>query len=425
MQLPSQLNQISRDTRPLLQHYHDIRIVSESYIAPLSDADATVQSMEDASPAKWHMGHVTWFFETVILREYSKGYQPFEDTFHYLFNSYYEALGARQPRPLRGMLTRPSLEKVMVYRSYVDEHMKRFLETDQSVEIAGLVELGLNHEQQHQELLLTDILHLFAQNPLKPAYKEPEPLAYDKDMELASGWTGFDGGVLKFGASDEGFAFDCERPVHKALVNPFKLANGPVTNRQWLEFVQDGGYHNPLLWLSDGWAKCQAEDWTAPLYWEKRDSEWWVMTLRGMQHVDLDAPVCHISYYEADAFATWADKRLPFEHELELAAHEADIKGNFASSGRLRSAPVKHTGSIAGLYGDVWEWTGTSFSPYPKFKAESGVVGEYNGKFMSGQQVLRGGSCATSEGHMRPTYRNFWHPEKRWQFTGLRLAEDV
>ena len=425
MHSPSQSNQISKNTKPFTQQYSDVRAVSESYVASLSDADATVQTMEDTSPAKWHMGHVTWFFETVILKEHLEGYQPFEDTFHYLFNSYYEALGARQPRPLRGMLTRPSLEKVMEYRSYVDEHMVRFLETDKAADLSNLIALGLNHEQQHQELFLTDILHLFAQNPLKPAYKEPEPLAYDKDIKLASGWTAFDGGVLEFGSSEEGFAFDCERPVHKAFVNPFKLANGPITNRQWTEFINDGGYKNPLLWLSDGWAKCQAEGLEAPLYWENRDNEWWVMTLRGMQHVDPDAPVCHISYYEADAFATWANGRLPLEYELELAALGVDLKGNFASAGRLRTAPVKHTGGIAGLYGDVWEWSASSFSPYPKFKAESGVVGEYNGKFMSGQQVLRGGSCATPEGHMRPTYRNFWHPEKRWQFTGLRLAEDV
>ncbi len=421
----SQSNQVSKQPKNLSHLYSVVRAVTENYAKPLSDADATVQSMEDASPAKWHLGHVTWFFETVILKEYLENYQPFEDKFHYLFNSYYEALGARQPRPLRGMLTRPSLAKVLEYRAYVDEHMLRLIEAGYSADIAGLIELGLNHEQQHQELFLTDILHLFAQNPLKPAYKEPEPLVYDKDRELAHGWTSFEGGVKEFGAEPGGFAFDCERPLHKGLVNSFKLANGPVTNREWLAFIEDGGYRNALLWLSDGWAKCLSNAWEAPLYWEKRDTEWWVMTLRGMQHVDMDAPVSHVSYYEADAYATWANKRLPLEYEMELAAKQAEVTGNFASTGRLRAAPVKHTGGVAGLFGDVWEWSASSFSPYPKFKAESGVVGEYNGKFMSGQQVLRGGSCVTSKGHLRPTYRNFWHPEKRWQFTGLRLAEDI
>ncbi len=422
----SVLNPIKQTTLKVsVERYKHIRAATEKLAENLSDADATVQSMEDASPAKWHLGHVSWFFETVILKEHLSGYQPFEETFHFLFNSYYETLGERHPRPLRGMLTRPSLDKVLEYRAYIDKHMHELLDENTEHEVLKLVELGLNHEQQHQELLLTDILHLFAQNPVKPCYKEPEPLAYDPSPKLAEGWTEFAGGIMNFGADGVAFSFDCERPKHKALVHPFKLANGPVTNRDWLKFIAQGGYENPLLWLSDGWALCQEEKWQAPLYWQKHDNEWWEMTLRGLQSLDLNAPVCHVSYYEADAYATWAGKRLPYEYELELAAQNKPVDGVFSQSGRYRPAPVLAGTGVEGLFGNVWEWTASSFSPYHGFTAENGAVSEYNGKFMSGQYVLRGGSCATPEGHVRSTYRNFWHPDKRWQFSGLRLAEDV
>jgi len=417
----------------LRAHYGRVRSETEALAQGLSDADATAQSMEDASPAKWHLAHVSWFFEEVILKGHSPDYTEFDEQFSFLFNSYYDAVGERQPRPKRGMLTRPSLERVMAYRTHVDDHMDRMLAAGVAVDVRALVELGLNHEQQHQELLLTDILHLFAQNPLKPAYRDPGPLAYEPGRALATGYTAFEGGTLKFGAErGSGFHFDCEGPVCEQLVQPFRLANGLVTGAEWLRFIKDGGYGNPLRWLSDGWANAQAEGWQAPLYWEKRDTaagepEWWTMTLRGMQPVDMDAPVCHISYFEADAYASWAGKRLPSEFELELAAKSTPVKGNFASSGRLRPAPVyaAEDGGVAGLFGNVWQWTSSSFAPYRGFQPNEGVTGEYNGKFMSGQQVLRGGSCATPEGHMRPSYRNFWHPEKRWQFTGLRLAEDI
>lgn len=412
--------------RPSVAAYQRVRKESEALTAGLSDADATVQSMEDASPAKWHLAHVTWFFEEVILKPNVPGYRPFNDRYGFLFNSYYEAVGERQPRPKRGMLTRPALEDVYAYRAYVDAQMETLLTRDLSADVLALVALGLNHEQQHQELLLTDILHMFAQNPLKPAFRDPGPLEVETGRELAAGYKSYEGGTIEFGAGGNRFFFDCEGPRHKALVEPFALAKGPVTARDFAAFIADGGYENPLLWLSDGWARILDEGWRAPLYWECRDGDWWAMTLRGLQPVDLDAPVTHISYYEADAFSSWAGKRLPSEYELELASREQSIEGNFAASGRLRTAPVyeRDDGGVAGLYGDTWEWTASAYAPYRGFKPNEGVVGEYNGKFMSGQQVLRGGSCATPEGHMRPTYRNFWHPEKRWQFTGLRLAED-
>lgn len=408
--------------------YAYVRGGTDALAANLSDADATVQSMEDASPAKWHLAHVSWFFEEVILKHYVPGYAEFDEQFSFLFNSYYDAVGARQPRPKRGMLTRPSLDRVKNYRAYVDDHMDKFLVQDMEPDVAALVELGMNHEEQHQELLLTDILHLFAQNPLRPAFRDPGPLAFEPGKVLATGYTCFEGGVLEFGAETGGeFHFDCEGPRHEELVHSFKLANGPVTGADWLAFIEGGGYENPLLWLSDGWAKAQAEGWQAPLYWERQQGKWWTMTLRGLQPVDMDAPVCHVSYYEADAYASWAGKRLPSEFELELAAQGKEIKGNFADSNRLRPAPVYARGDsgVAGLYGNVWQWTSSSFAPYRGFTPNEGVVAEYNGKFMSGQQVLRGGSCVTPAGHIRPTYRNFWHPSTRWQFTGLRLAEDI
>jgi len=421
----TQPKQVARSQDDLQAQYQHIRSETEALTAELSDADATVQSMPDASPAKWHLAHTSWFFETVILQAFGRNYSPFNTHYNYLFNSYYEAVGDRQPRPLRGLLTRPSLCDIMAYRSHVDAHMEVILTGSITPELAGLVELGLGHEQQHQELLLTDILHLFAQNPLKPAFRDPGPLAYDASLPLAGGYKSFKGGLLEFGADKTGFSFDCETPRHQQLVHPFALALAPVSGGEWAAFIAGGGYDDPLLWLSDGWAKRLEEDWKAPLYWESRDGVWWSMTLRGMQPVDLDAPVCHVSYFEADAYATWAGKRLPSEFELELAAQDQPVQGNFTASERLRPAPLRAPeGVMAGLYGDVWEWTSSPFTPYRGFKPYEGVMGEYNGKFMSGQQVLKGGSCATPSGHMRPTYRNFWHPEKRWQFTGLRLAED-
>lgn len=417
----------SRQPSELLQRYESCRQRSVSLVAGLSDADLTVQSMDDASPGKWHLAHTTWFFETLVLAAFSRTHRPFDAQFAFLFNSYYEALGARQPRPRRGMLTRPTLATVMAYREATDAAMTRLLEQGITREAEGLVELGIQHEQQHQELMLTDLLHLFAQNPLRPVYR-PQLRAVGSAPVAASRthWVPFDGGQQLIGDSGEDFAFDCERPRHATLLQPFALASRPVNNREWLEFMADGGYAQPLLWLSDGWQRLQAEGWQAPLYWRQAGGEWLQMSLRGELAVELDAPVCHISHYEADAFARWAGRRLPTEAEWEVAAAGQALHGNFAGSGALRPQAPRHDTQwpLAQLYGDVWEWTASPFTGYPGFRPATGQAGEYNGKFMSGQMVLRGGSCATPEGHVRASYRNFFQPHQRWQFSGLRLAKD-
>ena len=324
------------------------------------------------------------------------------------------------------MITRPSLETVYAYRDHVDRAMASLMQDDLSRGLADLIELGCNHEQQHQELLLTDILHLFAQNPLHPAYRDPGPIAVARTDSAPPGYRKFDGGVVEIGHDGAGFAFDCEGPRHRALVEPYELADRLVTNAEWMAFIADGGYRTPLLWLSAGWATVQAEGWTAPLYWDEREDGFWSMTLRGAQPVDPAGPVTHVSYFEADAFATWAGRRLPSEFEWERAAVQEPLSGNFVESGRLRpaAAQVGQPG-LRQIYGDVWEWTRSAFAPYPRFKPAEGAVGEYNGKFMCGQFVLRGGSCATPASHMRPAYRNFFPPGARWQFSGLQLAGDA
>ena len=410
----------------LLTLYQSVRDATRRLGAPLSDADATVQSMPDASPAKWHLAHTTWFFETMVLEQNLTGYRVFDRAFNFLFNSYYESIGARQPRPRRGMITRPSLDTVYAYRDHVDRAMASLTQDGLPPPVADLIELGCNHEQQHQELMLTDILHLFAQNPLRPAYKDPGPVAVSETDNSPPRYRRFDGGVVKVGHDGQGFAFDCEGPRHCVLVEPYELADRLVTNAEWMEFMADGGYRTPLIWLSAGWTTAQSEGWTAPLYWEEREGAYWSMTLRGAQPVDPAAPVAHVSYFEADAFATWAGRRLPSEFEWEHAAEREPMRGNFVDSGRLRPAPAQAgQQGLRQIYGDVWEWTRSAFAPYPRFHAAEGAVGEYNGKFMCGQFVLRGGSCATPANHMRATYRNFFPPDARWQFSGLRLAGDA
>jgi ergothioneine biosynthesis protein EgtB len=407
------------------QMFLRVRAATGGLAAPLSDAGATVQSMPDASPAKWHLAHTTWFFEAMVLTPESAAYRCFDERFNFLFNSYYESVGARQPRPLRGLLTRPTLAEVLAYREHVDAAMRDLLRRGPSPRTLGVIELGCHHEQQHQELLLTDILHLFAQNPLRPAYRESVPLPVET-FDRVQTYKTLPGGVFDIGHEGRGFAFDSEGPRHAVRLEPFRLSDRLVTNREWMEFMSDKGYQNPLLWLSDGWAKVREEGWSAPLYWEARDGEYWSMTLRGVQPVDLDAPVTHVSYFEADAFASWMGRRLPTESEWEVAAQSLPVDGNFAGSGRLRPKPAAMPdGSLRQMFGDVWEWTRSAFMPYPRFRPMEGALGEYNGKFMSGQFVLRGGSCVTPEDHVRATYRNFFAPHTRWQFSGLRLAEDA
>jgi ergothioneine biosynthesis protein EgtB len=405
----------------------DTRHISHELAGPLSAEDMVVQAMEDASPTKWHLAHVTWFFETFILVKHLPAYRPFDDAFNYCFNSYYETQGPRQPRPKRGVLTRPSSERVLAYRAHVDEALGALFArgVEEGSEVARLIEVGINHEQQHQELLLTDILALFAANPLRPAYRAPRPRAA-VPQPGAPGWVEHAGGIRQAGHDGKGFAWDNEAPRHDVLIHPFRLADRLVTNGEWLEFMADGGYRAATLWLADGWATVNREGWEAPLYWEQRDGQWLAMSLEGLQPVEVSAPVCHVSYYEADAFARWAGKRLPTEFEWEIAAQGLAVDGNTLATRALRPLPAgAATGEPRQMFGDVWEWTQSAYLPYPGYQPPQGALGEYNGKFMVSQQVLRGASCATPEGHSRATYRNFFYPHQRWQFMGLRLAAEI
>ncbi|PZU14782.1 MAG: ergothioneine biosynthesis protein EgtB [Sphingobium sp.] len=410
----------------LAARYSAVRELTNALTAPLSDADATVQSMPDASPAKWHLAHVSWFFETFVLRDHVEGYRPFDPRFAFLFNSYYEAEGDRHARPLRGMLTRPSLDDVRAYRAHVDEAMIRAIGLLPHAARA-LVNLGLHHEQQHQELLLTDLLHLFSLNPLEPALFVSPPAA-SVDLPGALHWIEGREGLVEIG--DDGrsdFSFDCEGPRHRAILHPHALAHRPITNGEWIEFIEDGGYRTASHWLSDGWAWVKEERIGAPMYWKHGEQGWTRFGLDGRQPVNPAAPVTHISLYEADAYASWAGARLPTEAEWESAAQNIPpASGNqLDGAGCPRPRPADQGSTLDQMFGDVWEWTGSAYRPHPGFRTAPGAVGEYNGKFMSGQFVLKGGSAATPRGHMRTSYRNFFYPHQRWQFTGLRLAKDL
>lgn len=399
----------------LSERYRATRQLTASLAAPLSEADATLQSMPDASPAKWHLAHTNWFFETFLLRDHAPGYRLYHDSWPFLFNSYYEAEGARIPRDRRGMLSRPTLAEIGAWRAHVDAGMEGLL-ADPA--LAPLVELGIAHEQQHQELLLTDIKHALFQNPLGPAMWPAEAAAVASAPDPAPGWHTHPGGIALIGHGGEGFAFDNEGPAHRVLLEPFALSDRLVTNGEWEAFIAEGGYRTPSLWLSDGWAWVNRRQIAAPLYWREGEH----FTHSGWQARDPAAPVCHISYYEADAFATWAGRRLPTEFEWEAIAQGRDPAAGNQLDG---AAPPLPRAGEAGLFGDCWQFTRSAYLPFPRFAPAAGAVGEYNGKFMAGQWVLKGASCATARGHSRGSYRNFFYPQQRWQFTGLRLAKDI
>jgi ergothioneine biosynthesis protein EgtB len=411
----------------LAQRYRAVRAASLVLAEPLSPEDCAVQSMPDASPTKWHLAHTSWYFETFALEPRLAGYRCFEPAFRVLFNSYYNGVGPQYARPQRGLLTRPSLAEVAAYREHVDRHLLRLLEdTTLDEPMREVILLGTHHEQQHQELMLTDLKHLFAQNPLAPVYREAAVRAAPRTDAPSARFLSFPGGLREVGHAGPGFAFDNEGPRHRAFLEPFGLASRLVTNRDYLAFIDAGGYRDPGPWLADGWASVQRLGWQAPLYWQRRGGAWWSFTLSGAREVALDEPVTHVSFYEADAFARWAGARLPTEMEWETAAADAPTSGNFAESGALHPRPAPANGSpILQLFGDVWEWTRSAYAPYPGYAPPAGALGEYNGKFMSNQIVLRGGSCATPADHIRASYRNFFYPDARWQFSGIRLARDT
>lgn len=408
--------------------YQAVRKSSEDLCAPLQTEDYVIQSMDDVSPPKWHLGHITWFFETFLLLKYSPGYKPYHPGYGFLFNSYYETIGERWIRGQRGLLSRPTVSEVYAFRAAIDGRMIELIQSVSEKDWSYfhfLLDLGLNHEQQHQELLVTDFKNILAINPLHPVYSERRD-APNPAHEPAAVFVEFEGGIHEIGYEGPGFSFDNERPRHKALLQDYRLQNRPVTNREYLEFIGDRGYEDFRHWLSEGWTLNNTLGWKCPMYWEQKDGEWFVMTLAGLQKLNLDEPVCHVSYFEADAYARWAGKRLPTEQEWEHAAELSvqDVtRGNFVDSRRFHPAPASGNGRMLQMFGDVWEWTASAYLPYPGFKPEAGAVGEYNGKFMSNQMVLRGGSCATPSNHIRTAYRNFFQCDKRWQFSGIRLAD--
>ncbi len=408
----------------LVDLYSRTRQQTEILCEPLEIEDYSVQSMTDASPTKWHLAHTSWFFETIILAAKIPGYKPYLPQFNFLFNSYYNAVGERIERGRRGTLSRPTVSEVFEYRRNIDSRLLDLLDNSDDIlfeQISPLVELGLHHEQQHQELLLTDIKHAFGCNPLRPAYNADLVIESPEPRRLS--WTPMSSGVYEIGNDGTTFGFDNEGPRHQTFLPDFALADRLVTVEEYFEFMADGGYDRHELWLSDGWHARQEEDWRAPLYWEQRDGEWWHLTLAGMRPLDPSEPVCHVSYYEADAYARWTGFRLPTEAEWEASTQCPSAQGSFLEQGQYH--PMSAQGdALSQLFGDVWEWTSSAYAAYPGFRAAPGVIREYNGKFMCNQMVLRGGSCVTPGAHIRATYRNFFYPNSRWQFSGFRLARD-
>jgi ergothioneine biosynthesis protein EgtB len=419
------IDQVStNDNQQLLDSYRAVRAQSEALCAPLEIEDYVIQSAVVASPPKWHLAHVSWFFETFLLKPFLPGYTPFRDGYEFLFNSYYQQVGKVYPRPERGLLARPTVAEVFAYRGHVDAAMAVLLEQvndDDRVAVATRTELGCHHEQQHQELLLTDIKLNFSINPLDPVYREAPPRP--SGGPPTPGWWEREDGLAEIGHDGDAFAFDNERPRHRVWTDGYRLARHPVTNAEYRDFIADDGYRRPELWLADGWYTINQEGWQAPLHWRRDGDGWTEFTLAGVQALDDHAPVTHVSYYEADAYARWAGARLPTEVEWELAGDGRPLAGNMVADGHLQPVAGDGAGELAKLFGDVWEWTASAYGAYPGYVLPVGAIGEYNGKFMCNQQVLRGGSCVTPPGHLRTTYRNFFYPHERWQFTGIRLAQ--
>ncbi|MFL6541639.1 MAG: ergothioneine biosynthesis protein EgtB [Chthoniobacterales bacterium] len=411
----------------LLARFRAVRDFSTELCQPLKPEDCVVQSMPDVSPTKWHLAHTSWFFETFVLKPWVPAYRSEVPEYAYLFNSYYNAAGDMHRRDLRGLISRPTVEETYRFRRKIDDSIAELLDSadaETAAVIEPLITLGIHHEQQHQELLVTDIKHVFAQNPLHPVYA-PRKSSEGRAPSLPREFVEFDEAVIEIGHDSSDFSYDNEGPRHRALVLPFALATRPITNAEYIEFIEDGGYTRAEFWLSLGWTTVNEQRWSAPLYWEKRDGAWWNFTLSGFRRVNPEEPVTHVSYFEADAFANWANARLPTEFEWERAANELPVEGNFVESRNFHPVAAAARRGFAQMFGDVWQWTRSSYSPYPGYHAAPGALGEYNGKFMCNQYVLRGGSCATSRAHIRRTYRNFFQPEKRWQFTGIRLARDL
>jgi ergothioneine biosynthesis protein EgtB len=401
--------------------------MTERLAQPLSAEDCQIQSMSDASPVKWHLAHTSWFFETFVLAPHAAGFKPFHPQYSFLFNSYYNAVGDRHPRPRRGLLTRPCLDEVRAYRANIDRAMEEYIASMGAAlptTVAEVIELGINHEEQHQELILTDIKHALAQNPLKPAYRAGVGLP-GAAVPGAMRWVSFPSGLRWIGHDGDSFAFDNEGPRHRVYLEAFRIGSRPITCGEFCAFIEDGGYRRPEFWLSDGWNVVTAQGWEAPLYWERCDGSWWATTLGGFRALSDAEPVCHVSFYEADAYARWAGARLPTEAEWEAAVRGLEVEGNLLEAGHLHPRAAGGGTGIVQAFGDVWDWTRSAYSPYPGMRPAEGALGEYNAKFMCNQLVLRGGSCATPRAHIRATYRNFFAPEARWQFAGIRLASDA